>query len=494
MDEGAGPYNGRPVTDVSEHLERELKLSAARTFHLPELPGRPLPRRTFTSTYHDTADYRLARSGVTLRRRVENRRGLWQLKLPRGVARLELEVPGAAAAPPPEITDLLVPYVRGRALTPVAQLRTKRSGVRTDASAGAVADVTLDVVSVSAERRITTSFREVEVELVEGDEKGLAKLGRVLCDAGAEHRDGRPKLFQALGLEVVEEPPVPGRDASPRDHLRAMLAAQYRAIVAHDPGTRLGRDAEELHQMRVATRRSRAFLRAGRPLLDPDWAQSLRLELGWLGGVLGPVRDLDVMIDHLRGDALALEPGERRALRRVFRHLDGERGEAREAMLVALASDRYLALLDRLERAVAEPSFGPDEIPLQELAAAEFRRLRKAARALDPEPADDDLHDLRIRGKRARYAAELAEVVAGKPATRFIREAKGVQDVLGEHQDAVVAEQRLRALVSQVGSSATGFAIGRLVERERERRRSSRAAFPGAWKQLERSGRKAWKT
>jgi CHAD domain-containing protein len=357
-----------------------------------------------------------------------------------------------------------------------------------------VADVTVDVVSVTADRRITTSFLEVEVELVDGDEKGLAKLGRALRAAGAEQLDGRPKLFQALGLEAPEEPQAPGRDAPPRDHLQAMLAAQYRAIVAHDPGTRLGRDPEELHQMRVATRRTRAFLRAGRPLLDPDWAEALRLELGWLGGALGPVRDLDVMIDHLRADAQALEPGERRALRRVFRHLEGQRADDRAVMLEALASDRYLALLDRLEQAVARPAFGQDERPLRELAASEFKRLRKAVRALGKDPADDDLHDLRIRGKRARYVAELAEAAAGKPATRFIREAKGFQDVLGEHQDAVVAEQRLRALVSQLGGSATGFAIGRLVERERERRRSSRAAYPEAWKRLDRSGRKAWKT
>ena len=79
-----------------------------------------------------------------------------------------------------------------------------------------------------------------------------------------------------------------------------MLETQYRAIVEHDAGTRLGRDPEELHKMRVATRRLRAFLRTGRPLLDADWAEALRLELRWLGGVLGPVRDLDVLIGHLR--------------------------------------------------------------------------------------------------------------------------------------------------------------------------------------------------
>ena len=477
---------------MTEHLERELKLSADGSFRLPELPGTALPERTFTSTYYDTPEYRLARSGVTLRRRVENRRGLWQLKLPRGADRLELELPGPPREVPSEMAELLAAYARGQTLQPVAVLRTKRSGIRTDAATGAVAEATIDVVSVMADRKIVRSFRELEVELLEGDEKGLARLGKALRAAGAEEGDGRPKVFQALDLERPAERPAPGRDASPAEQLQAMLEAQYRAVVAHDPGTRLGRDPEELHDMRVATRRLRAFLRAGRPLLDADWAEALRLELRWLGGVLGPVRDLDVLVDHLRDDAHALDPGERRVLGRVFHQLEDARGEARAAMLDALASDRYLTLLDRLEEAVGSPKLGPDQQPLQDIAAREFRKLRKAARALAPDPPDDALHELRIRGKRARYAAELAEPVTGKPAARFLRDAKVFQDVLGEHQDAVVAEQRLRALVGEVGGAATGFAIGQLVERQRERKRDARAAFPKAWRRLKRSGRQAW--
>ena len=138
-----------------------------------------------------------------------------------------------------------------------------------------------------------------------------------------------------------------------------MLEAQYRAIVAHDPGTRLGRDPEELHDMRVATRRLRAFLRAGRPLLDVDWAEALRLELRWLGGVLGPVRDLDVLVDHLRDDAHALDPGERRVLGRVFTSSKTRDGRLALAMLDALDSDRYMTLLDRLEEAVGTRSSAP---------------------------------------------------------------------------------------------------------------------------------------
>jgi CHAD domain-containing protein len=162
-------------------------------------------------------------------------------------------------------------------------------------------------------------------------------------------------------------------------------------------------------------------------------------------------------------------------------------------MLEALGSERYLALLDRLDEAVASPAFAPVERPLSELATTEFQKLRKAVRKLDADPSDEQLHDLRIHGKRARYTAELTEAATGKATTRFIREAKAFQDVLGEHQDAVVAEDRLRALLGELGGSATGFSIGRLVERQRERRRDARAAFPKAWKRLARRGRDAWK-
>src|SRR5262245_64665125 len=84
------------------------------------------------------------------------------------------------------------------------------------------------------------------------------------------------------------------------------LGAQVRRLLLHGPGVRLGEDPEELHQMRVATRRVRAFLRAGRPLLDQSWSELLRDELAWLGRALGPARDLDVLIERVAGDAAAL--------------------------------------------------------------------------------------------------------------------------------------------------------------------------------------------
>jgi CHAD domain-containing protein len=111
---------------------------------------------------------------------------------------------------------------------------------------------------------------------------------------------------------------------------------------------------------------------------------------------------------------------------------------------------------------------------------------------LPDKPSDAQLHALRIRGKRARYAAELAEATVGRPASRFLAKAKVFQDLLGDHQDAVVADATLRRWAATVVSPSTAFAAGRLAERMRLRRAAAREALPATWKKLLRRGTKAW--
>jgi CHAD domain-containing protein len=132
------------------------------------------------------------------------------------------------------------------------------------------------------------------------------------------------------------------------------------------------------------------------------------------------------------------------------------------------------------------------EVSLDDLAAKEFRKLRRATRKLPENPSNEELHRVRIKGKRARYAAELAEGAVGKPATKFVDRAKDFQDAIGEHQDAVVAERRLRDLRRSARGAATAFVLGQLVERQRGRRERARRDWPVAWKKLRRSGQKAW--
>ena len=101
--------------------------------------------------------------------------------------------------------------------------------------------------------------------------------------------------------------------ATPVEHARASLDQRLQALLAHEPGTRTGQDIEDLHQMRVAVRRMRATLKAAQPLLDTAWADDLRAELGWLGGALGPVRDLDVLLLRLHREIAGLPTAEQSA-------------------------------------------------------------------------------------------------------------------------------------------------------------------------------------
>jgi CHAD domain-containing protein len=466
---------------VKETVEREVKLAPGEGFVLPEVGGEIRPTRVFTSAYHDTDDLVLARHGITLRHRVEGGAGLWQLKLPRGASRAELEQPGPPARPPLELLSLLVAFLRGRELGPVARLRTRREVVLVDG-----AEIVDDSVAVLAGQRVTARFRELEVELVGGEESTLRRLVKELRSAGATPASElRPKLYRALDLPVPKEAARVARGTPPSVALGIALAEQARRLLLHDPGVRLGSDPEDLHQLRVATRRLRAFLRAGRRLLEPSWSGALRDELGWLGGELGPARDLDVLIDRLAADAEVIGV-HAEGVEGLLAQLEAEREAARRLVVGALSSDRYLALLDRLEH-VSEPESSGDDTSLREIWRAEWKRTRKAFSRLDDGSPDADLHRGRIRVKRARYAAELAAHELGKDGTRFVDEAKRLQDVLGEHQDAVVAEERIRAWAGEQQSSTAGA----LLAREDERKAAARADWPAAWKALRRAAKQA---
>jgi CHAD domain-containing protein len=467
------------VSDVREAVEREVKLSPGEGFAMPELGGQTLESRVFVSTYHDTDDHLLARSGVTLRHRVENGRGLWQLKLPTGDARLELELGGPARPVPPRVAALLRAFLRHRKLVPVARLRTRRVGVRVGG-----AEVVHDSVAVLDGQRVARTFDELEVELIAGDERVLKRIEKALRRAGAADGEFRPKLFQALDLVFDPDPGESPRDGSAAAALATSFRVQYTRMLGNDPGTRLGSDPESLHQLRVATRRLRAFLRVGRPLFVEGWPDELRLELGWLGGALGPVRDLDVLLERLRSEASRFETPDAEAAKVILRTLGRERSTARRRLLRALEHDRYLALLDRIEAAGDPPIVETDDgaPTLERMWRAEHAQLRKVVRSLGVEPDDEALHAVRIRAKRARYAAELAGLDG------YVRAAKGLQDVLGEHQDAVVAEARLRALAASQPESAV--AAGRLIERERERRDRTRDTWRKAWTGLAKQAKK----
>jgi CHAD domain-containing protein len=117
--------------------------------------------------------------------------------------------------------------------------------------------------------------------------------------------------------------------------------------------------------------------------------------------------------------------------------------------------------------------------------------MRRTFAELGDEPEDDALHASRIAVKRARYAADLAAHELGKPGTKFVAVAKQLQDILGDHQDAVVAQERIREWADSATDPESGFAAGRLVQLERDRMAAARAAWPDTWARLDDAARRA---
>lgn len=313
----------------------------------------------------------------------------------------------------------------------------------------------------------------------EGIPREPPRVLRALLQAHLRHGPLEPvaELRTTRRTGRVDGPASEGRSAhSPFEELRNRLRHQLHEIERNDPGTRLGRDPESLHDMRVGVRRLRALLRAGRKLLATDTSE-LDSRLKELGRVLGEVRDLDVLLARLEGEASALDGDDAEQARSLLAALRTERSCSRARLLGALRSQEYLALLDDTARAIDELEPNAAETSLDELADTAFGRLRKAVHKLPDEPADHELHAVRKKGKRARYAAELAGWKMP------VRRAKKFQDVLGEHQDSVVAAERLRALAAGAPPEKA-LAAGRLIEREQEHRMESRAAWPKAWKKL----------
>jgi CHAD domain-containing protein len=294
----------------------------------------------------------------------------------------------------------------------------------------------------------------------------------------------------------------------------AVLRRQFAAMRAHEPGTRLGEDPEELHDMRVATRRMRAAIKIFQDAL-PERSRWLREELRHFAGVLGAVRDLDVHIEEVKG--LSSGNGEEdEALAAVVASLERRRAEARGRMLEALDSERYARfessfaeMLRRGPYVVGTPEAAPTSglsgastasVPALEAAPGILGRLdskwRKAAKGLERSSHAEEFHDLRKKGKRLRYATEFFSGVFSEEATgALVGPLKAVQDSLGRHQDATVAAQLLREIA--IGTprlpKRTVFAMGLLTQRYIAEAEDLRASSIAAEEYRILVGGKAWK-
>jgi len=304
----------------------------------------------------------------------------------------------------------------------------------------------------------------------------------------------------AQSFESKDHGSPPEMPLSPQE---PMILLAYRCLtknladlVAHRPTDGLPLKPDDIHQMRIATRRLRVGLRLFGHMLPPSAAHRLRRELRWLAHALGQVRDLDVQIGELRLYMREPPPDEAGDLDAYELALRRNRQSERTELTALLDGQRYGAIVETLhgllEGGVAAAalrrwqSFKIVDGAKNHLKKAR-KRVLKLGKRLQSDASADELHCLRIRAKRLRYELEFFEAVYPELGSA-IKAVKMLQDVLGEHQDADTAVRRLGAYARQqrrLGHfRATPPALAAWRTAQKQRSTAARESFPAEWRRF----------
>jgi CHAD domain-containing protein len=419
---------------MHETLERELKLEAPPTFSLARLQAQldgymtsPLSWRRLHTIYFDTDDLRLTRWGLSLRFRLHEG---WTLKIPvphesHALYREEHVFEGTPDQVPAGALDLAAAYLRGVIPRPVAELRTLRIKRHVLSDGGDdLAEVAEDDVRVVDGSRVVMRFREIEIELTEkAADDTLGTLEHLLRSEGAGPPDPTPKNVRALGPRAGE-PEIPVPEIGPRSTIGEVLRAA------------LAGSAERFVRYDAALR-----LRA-----DEEAVHQARVAIRRMRSDL---RTFAPILDRAWADAV------------------------REKM-------RWVS--DVLADAAARPA---RELGGMVLANA-WKKLRKAIRNRIRPPSDRELHRIRIKAKRVRYAGEGLAPALGRRVRAFARRVEALQTILGDQHDAVNA----CGVLHHQAQSPQGFLAGALMHVENEAANAARSEWRSAW----RKAKRCWQT
>ncbi len=455
----------------------------------------PQATRRLVDAYLDTADWRIGQSGFVLR--IRRKAGGAEVTLKDGGKkedglrrRLEAteELPdgglGALGRDGP-VGRRLDALVGTRPLGKVLEVRTRRRPYAVRLEGEEVAEVALDdtLIEVAAGTP-PVRMRRVEVEVnPNAIERVRPLVDKLRSDCGLQ--PAALSKFEAgllaSGMEIPGEPDLGVTELSPMPSVGELAFVVLRrnlgAMLAHEAGTRLGEDPEQLHDMRVATRRMRAALAMFADVL-PVRAQHFRDELGWVADVLGAVRDLDVQLERVDEWTSAVATEDRAALDDLARLLSQQRHDAQRRLLACLESTRYDRLVSGFAGMLRQgpsrrsvPARAPAVVVVPDLLRDRHQAVTKAAKKASRSGAPEDFHKLRIRCKRLRYALEFVSEIYGTHTSKYVRSLVRTQDTLGLMQDARVAADRLHGLVVERGdvlSRLTIFVMGGVAERYRQ--------------------------
>lgn len=459
---GGGGAGAAPNAWVAETLPAQAPLV---TFS-------PLEPRNLTDTYFDTPQWRFHQAGLVVRLRSSNGQHEATLKTTEApVDGLRVRTELLTPLPAGDVQALMVADSRAadwvRSLAgkhpplPLFTLATSRRPYAILLDGQPVGEVVLDETTVvQPPEADPIKLKRVEVEVLPtaiaqvrpfvDDLRAACRLGPAITskfEAGLLTLGTVPVGLPEVGPVTLPAGPTMGELAY------AVLRRAFLAFLTNEPGTRIGEDVEALHDMRVAARRMRAAMDLFAPAL-PVRARRLREELRWIASRLGQVRDLDTQLEWIAAWSRPATPDDQAALEQLTRALEKRRRRARRLMLQGLDTQRYARLISRLARTLrtgpprrSPAARAPALAALPGLIEQRYASVTRAGENLHAGSPPEAFHRLRIRCKRLRYAVENARDLYGAPASNYVEVLVGLQDVLGLHQDALVAASRLQELL-----------------------------------------------
>lgn len=415
------------------------------------------------------------------------------------------KLPWSSDALEPGLVTALLSPLRGlgipERLRVVARIRAERECFRWLRGDDPLGLVTVDHVALPARNGHAGSarrFDEVEIELSNGHRDALAEVRRAVEGTLGLHANAESKLASALAAAGHSAPERVERayalDLGDRllDVAWKTLARQFGRLAWNEPGTRLGVDTEYLHDMRVASRRLRMALEVFAMAIPEEARTRFSEDLRFIGRALGRVRDLDVGLERVAAMEAEASEDERAALAVFATGLSIRRGQQRVALIEALDSERYAALMEAAREWIAGGPPSGESVPgggapayrvaprlVVDAEAALDGAYEEAERSMEPEA----LHRVRLEAKRLRYTLEFLSPVLGAGAVARAKRIVGLQDFLGSHQDAVTLLARLRKYARSIPrrdkslTLGAGSAIGALERAARVKRGALRAAW-----------------
>lgn len=488
-----------------------------------------LGEKRLSDVYLDTPDWRFFRAGYTLRvrrkggaggRKYEATMKLLDSSGDEDGPKVRREVtgelpsgePGGIAGVGGRIGEWVGSLVGGGELREVFRVETTRDVYRVTAARGKtgdgvpVSEVALDETEIPVPGGDSASLRRVEVEVesgVEGDfssfVEDIAERFRLMPSGNSKFEAG----LEALGLEPSRKVDTGSTERNESltagEYAFAALREQFGEFIAREPGVRLGEDPEELHGMRVASRRSRAAIKVFAGAL-PARALHFEKEFKWVANLLGGVRDFDVQLQRVGGWLSEAEAGHVEPLEELRDALRERRKAARRTMLRSLDARRYERFMEDYSDFLKRGSnWRPlaSRLSVRDISGGivrkSWRKFRRAGDEISPYSSPEEYHELRKRGKRLRYTLEFLAPIYGDPADQLVSSLKKVQDVLGDHQDAETAIEELRAIADTPDtklSARTCFVMGGYAARYGVEAARLREEFPDVYSGV---GEDSWK-